>query len=125
APRPRVPPRAGARAALLALERLVEPPEPGAHGFQRRAHGARRDHARDADLGDRLLAREQDLVQPLARADAGEDDLDVAARLEAGEADDALGEVDDLHRLAHVEHIDRTAGPPRAGPVAGPRDPTV
>ena len=46
-------------------------------------------------------------LQPLARPDAGEGDLDVAAGLEAGQPDHALGEIDDLHRLAHVEHIDR------------------
>ena len=55
----------------------------------------------------RLLAREQDFVQALARPDAGEGDVDVAAGLEPGEPDDALGELHDLHRLAHIQHIDR------------------
>ena len=38
---------------------------------------------------------------------AGEHDLDVVARLQPGQPDHALGQIDDLDRLAHVEHIDR------------------
>ena len=45
-----------------------------------------------------------------APADAGELDLDVRGRAEPGQADDALGEIDDLHRLAHVEHVDGDVG---------------
>ena len=63
----------------------------------------------DADLGHRLLAGEQDLVQALARPRAGDLDLDVLAGLEAGKADHALGELVDAHRLAHLEDVDRGA----------------
>src|SRR5690349_1669576 len=67
------------RSALLALERLLEFAEPDPHGFERGAHRAGGDDAGDADLRNRLLAREQDLVQPLARPDSGIDNLDVLA----------------------------------------------
>ncbi len=82
-------------------------------------------YADDADFDHGLLACEQDFVHALARPHAGEYDIDVAAGLEAGEPDHALGEVDDFHRLAHIEHIDRdirTFGPER---VACGRDDEV
>ena len=53
------------------------------------------------------------LVQLLAGP--GADELDLRRRLLAGEADHVLGEVDDLHRLAHVEHVDLAAAADRAG----------
>ena len=52
-------------------------------------------------------AGEQHFLHPLARARAGEHDVDIAAGLEAGEPDHALGEIHDLHRLTHIEHVDR------------------
>ena len=64
---------------------------------------------------------EQDFVQPLARPHAGEHDLDVVARLQAGQPDHALGKIDDLHRLAHVEHIDRDVRLRRRQRMAWPR----
>ena len=57
-------------------------------------------------------------MQPLARANAGERDLNVASRLEAAEPDDAFGEIDDSNGLAHVEQIDghiATVRPERVG----------
>ena len=56
-----------------------------------------------------LQRMEQLLEQFLARAQAGVDDRDLAARLLAGEADHLLGQVADLHRLAHVEREDLAA----------------
>ena len=47
--------------------------------------------------------------------DADERDRDVRLRLLAGEADHVAGEVEDLHRLAHVEHVDLAAAADRAG----------
>src|SRR5581483_3084479 len=43
----------------------------------------------------------------LAGANTGKDNLDVPFRLETAETDDTFGQVHDLHRLSHVEHIDR------------------
>ena len=74
------------RGALLARQPLLQRREPAAHGVERRLHRTRGHDAGDADLRHRLLAREQDFVQPLARPDAGEHDVDVAAGLEAGQA---------------------------------------
>ena len=54
----------------------------------------------------RLLAVEQFLVQLLAGAQAGEADLDVVVRLQPGQPDHLARQIDDLHRLAHVEHED-------------------
>src|SRR5712672_3874674 len=110
------------RAALLALERALEIAEPGAHGLERRTHRAGRHHAGDPDFRDRLLAGEQNLMQALARTDAGEVDLDVAAGLESRQADHTLGKIDDLHRLAHVEYIDRDIRPGGPERVARCRD---
>src|SRR6516225_7090999 len=45
-----------------------------------------------------------------AGANAGELDLDVAARFQARQLDDALGQIHDPHRLTHVKHIDRDIG---------------
>ena len=55
------------------------------------------------------------LVQLLARADADERDRDVRLRILAREADHVDGQVEDLHRLAHVEHVDLAAAADRAG----------
>ena len=97
---------------VLARETLLQRRKPAAHGLERRTDGLGGDDALDADRRGRLLAREQDLVQALTRPDAGEGDLDVAARFEPGKPDHPLGEIDDLHRLAHVEHIDRNPHAP-------------
>ena len=40
---------------------------------------------------------------------------DVALGLEAGEADHVVREVEDAHRIAHVEHEDVAAAPDAAG----------
>ena len=71
--------------ALVAREPLLQRREPAAHRLERRTARLRRHDAGDADLGGRLVAREQDFVQPLARPHAGELDLDVAARLKPGQ----------------------------------------
>ena len=42
--------------------------------------------------------------------------------LKPAQADDALGEIDDLHRLAHVEHIDRASSHSLSQRVARRRD---
>ena len=62
-----------------------------------------------------LRVEEQLLVQLLARARAGEADLDVAAHLEAGQPDEIGGEIEDPDRLAHVEHEHLAALADRAG----------
>ena len=95
--------------AVLAREPLLQRREPAAHRLERRTDRLGGDDAFDADRRGRLLAREQDFVQALARPDAGEGDVDVAAGLEPGQPDHPLGEIDDLHRLAHVEDVDRDA----------------
>src|SRR6185437_12516012 len=53
-------------------------------------------------LGD-FVAEEHFLIQLLAGAATGELDLDVVAFAETGETDHVAREVDDAHRLAHVE----------------------
>ncbi len=50
--------------------------------------------AGDGDLG----LRDEDLVHLLARPQPGEHDVDIRPKCRS-----ALGQVDDLHRLAHVE----------------------
>src|SRR5258708_1191324 len=86
--------------------------KPAAHRLERRTDRLGGDDAFNADRGCRLLAREQDLVQALAWPDAGKGDVDVSAGLEPGESDHPLGKVDDLHRLTHVEDVDRNARMP-------------
>ena len=73
-------------AALVAGKALLQLAEPGAHRLERGLHGLGRDDSRNADLARLLLAREQDFVQALAGADAGEGDLDVAAGLRPAQA---------------------------------------
>src|SRR5580693_2516082 len=104
--------------AVLPREPLLERGKPAPHGLERRAHGLCRNYPLDADEHARLLAREQDLMQALARPDPGEGDVDVAPGLEPGKPDHALGEVYDLHRLSHVEHIDRNPSLSRSERVA-------
>src|SRR6185437_14402292 len=73
--------------------------------------GAWRGEADRGGLGrqQRLVGVEQFLLQLLARPEADERDLDVLARLPPGEADHLAGEVDDLHRVAHIEHEELAA----------------
>ena len=61
------------------------------------------------------VLRPELLVQLLARPRADELDRDVRPGLLAREADHRVGEVGDLHRLAHVEHVDLAAAADRAG----------
>src|SRR5690242_16255459 len=93
--------------ALAARDALLQRPNPGADGFKRRRNRLGTDDTRNAGLGCRLFAREEDLVQSLSGADTGERDLDVASGLKPAQPDNALGEIDDLDRLTHVEHVDR------------------
>ena len=93
--------------ALFALQPLLQHRKPAAHNVDGRLSGARGDNADDTDFHSRLTLGKQDFLHPLAWARTGKNDVDVAARFKTGEPDHALGEVYDLHRLAHVEHIDR------------------
>ena len=62
--------------------------------------------------GDDVLAGEEHLlVELLARPHPGELDLDVGPDLEAGEADEVRGQVDDFDRLPHVQDEDFAAPP--------------
>src|SRR5207253_8034117 len=63
---------------------------------------------------DGLALAEQLLVQLLPRARADERDRHLATRLLARERDHVPREVDDPHRLAHVEHEDLAAPADRA-----------
>ncbi len=56
-----------------------------------------------------LLFVKQFLEQLFARAQAGEHDLDVAARLAARQPDHLLRQIGDLDRLTHVQHEDLAA----------------
>ena len=59
-------------------------------------------------LGEAFLGHEFFLIELLAGAEAGIDDLDIHIRLEAGEADHVAGQGVDLHRRPHVEDEDLT-----------------
>jgi len=65
-------------------------------------------------LGEAFLGHEFFLIELLAGAEAGIDDLDVHIRLEAGEADHVAGQGVDLHRRPHVE--DEDLAPVGVGP---------
>ena len=80
--------------------------EGGLEGRPVQRAGIDAQQAGDAGGGGLLLLAIEPLMQLLARTLAGEDDLDVHLRLLAGETDHLAGEVDDAHRLAHVEHED-------------------
>src|SRR5690242_14482768 len=92
---------------LAARDAWIQRPNPGAKGSTRRRSRLGTEDTRNAGLGCRLFAREEDLVQSLSGADTGERDLDVASGLKPAQPDNALGEIDDLDRLTHVEHVDR------------------
>ena len=62
-----------------------------------------------------LAGADELLVELLARRRPDELDRDVGPRLLPREPDHLLREVDDPHRLAHVEHVDLTAAADRAG----------
>ena len=55
-----------------------------------------------------FLIHEDFFVELLARSQAGEFDLDIFIRNEAGHADHVLSEVENLHGFAHVENKDLT-----------------
>ena len=57
-------------------------------------------------LGEALFGHEFFLIELLAGAEAGIDDLDVHIRFQAGEADHVAGQCVDLHRATHVEDED-------------------
>ncbi len=65
--------------------------------------------------GHGLVLRPQLLVELLPGPRSHELDFDVRHRLLAGEADHRVREIHDLHRLAHVEHVDLAAAADRAG----------
>ena len=58
---------------------------------------------------DRLAVRPQLLVQLLSRPHADERDRDLGVGLFPGQSDHVAREIQDLHRLAHVEHVDLPA----------------
>src|SRR6266849_5316977 len=90
--------------AVLTRKALLQRRQPATHRLKRWTDGLGGDDALDADRRGWLLARKQNFVQALARPGAGKRDVDVAAGLETGEPDHPLGKLDDLHRLAHIEH---------------------
>ena len=106
---------------VIAGDRLFQRRKPFAQGSHRRLVGLGRHDSGDADLDGGLLGGEQDFVQPLARPHSGEDDLDIVPGLQAGQPDHALGEIDDLDRLAHVEHVHRDVRPAPATAHGLPR----
>ena len=59
-------------------------------------------------------------METFAGPDARELDLDVAAGLQSAQPDDSFGKINNLYRLAHIEHIDRHTAV--FEPVAGRRD---
>src|SRR5438477_8850648 len=71
------------RGALASVKIALEFSEPALDHFDRRANWRGGDHAVDSDFGSRLLVREQNFVQPFARPNASENDIDIPARLEA------------------------------------------
>jgi hypothetical protein len=88
----------------------------GARGREllREAAPTRRGESAHEDLGvaglvGALLVGGELFEELLAGAHAGEGDLDVLARRLAREGDEVAREVDDLHRLAHVEDEDLPA----------------
>ena len=56
-----------------------------------------------------LGVHEQFLVQLFAGAQTGDLDLHIYARLVTVEAYQAVGQIHDLDRLAHVQHVDAAA----------------
>src|SRR5712671_413699 len=102
--------------ALAAREALLQCSEPLAHRLERRTNWPGGHDPLDTDRRGRLLARKQDFMQPLTGPNANELDLDIATRLEAGQADHPFRKIDDFHRLAHIENVDgdiRAVGPER------------
>ena len=93
--------------ALAAREALLQCGEPPAHGLERWTNRSGGYDPIDADWSGRLLARKQDFMEPLARPDSNELNLDIATWLEAGQADHPFRKVDDFHRLPHIEHTPR------------------
>src|SRR4051812_42697025 len=99
--------RVGALGQALELaEALLEP-----LGVDRRPSGAH--DLRVRGRADHLALVPQHLVDLLTGEDAGEDDRDVRL-VAAGETDHLLREVEDAHRLPHVEHVDLAAAAHRA-----------
>src|ERR1019366_9060500 len=66
--------------------------------------------------GEHVFSRHHDfLEQLLARAQSGKADIDVVVRGEPGKAYQVFGEMDNLHRFAHVEDKDLGSVPHRRG----------
>lgn len=62
-----------------------------------------------AGLVHRLKVQTELLEHLFARPETGVDDLDIDVRFQSGQTDQVAGQVDDLDRLAHVEHEDLAA----------------
>jgi hypothetical protein len=62
---------------------------------------------RDRRFAQVLAAIFEGFLEPLARAQSREGDLDLAIRLQSGEADHAARQIHDFDGLAHVEHVGR------------------
>src|SRR3990170_4986840 len=94
--------------AVLPFRPRITPPGARDGAMLRRAGGAGPDRR-----GGRATCPPRLAHDPVERAD--ELDRHLPAGLLAREPDHLLGEVDDPDRLAHVEHVDVTALPDRAG----------
>src|SRR3981081_1379438 len=64
-----------------------------------------RHYARDSYVDGGFLGCEQDFVKPLPRSFTGKSDFDIMARLKTREPDHTFGKINNLDRLAHIEHI--------------------
>src|SRR5437588_8832932 len=86
---------------------LLEAPDRPLEVFGAEALGRDDLHDRRVIRRPRALVRSEQLfVQPLAWTKSRVDDLDVRTRTQPARANQSLGEADDLHRLAHVQHVD-------------------
>src|SRR6202453_81806 len=94
------------RLALFACQALIEHGKPATHRMDRRLRRAGGDDADKTDFHSRLAGRKQKLLHSLAGPQPGENDVDIPPRLKSGKPDHLLGEIDDFHRLAHVEDVD-------------------
>mgnify|MGYP007134714355 FL=1 len=91
--------------------RVLEPLQVGVEFFQIDLHGRRDEDFVVGGFGHLVLlgVHEQFLVQLFAGAQTGDLDLHIYAWLVAVEAYQAVGQIHDLNRLAHVQHVDATA----------------
>ena len=91
--------------------RVLEPLQVGVEFFQIDLHGRRDEDFVVGGFGHLVLlgVHEQFLVQLFAGAQTSDLDLHIYARLVAVEAYQAVGQIHDLDRLTHVQHVDAAA----------------